>query len=192
MKVAIVGYPNVGKSSLVNRLTVRPFNALYFHRQRWRDARRVVHYRNFFYPLDAIGDWNRMYGSRGFFQFQCVVPDAVARQAIGGLLDALAASRQGSFLAVLKRFGDVRSPGMLSFPRPGVTLAIDVPNAGDDTRALLGRMEAIAIDAGGALYPAKDVSMSADTFGRSFPALDAFRAYVDPGCSSSFWRRVGH
>ncbi len=176
--------------SLVNALTVRPFNALYFHRQRERSARRVVGYRKFFYPLDAIGDWNRMYGARGFFQFQCVVPHTGAADAIGALLDALRSSRQGSFLAVLKRFGDVRSPGLLSFPRPGVTLAIDVPNSGPATRELLARMEAITMDAGGALYPAKDGCMSADTFRRSFPALDAFRAHVDPACSSTFWRRV--
>ena len=176
--------------SLVNRLTLRPFNALYYHRQRQRETRRIEHYRKFFYPLDAVRHWNRIYGGRGFFQFQCVVPHAVAPDAIGALLDSLDVSGQGSFLAVLKRFGDVPSPGLLSFPRPGVTFAIDVPNAGAPTTALLQRMESIAMDAGGALYPAKDACMSAASFRRSFPALEAFRAQVDPGCSSNFWRRV--
>jgi hypothetical protein len=163
---------------------------LYFNRQRRRETKAVVPYRPFFYPLDAVRDWNRMYGKRGFFQFQCVVPDAQSKDAIGELLDALRVSGQGSFLAVLKRFGDVRSPGMMSFPRPGATLAIDVPNVGEPTRTLLEQMEVIAMDAGGALYPAKDACMSPDTFRRSFPALEAFRAYVDPACSSTFWRRV--
>jgi FAD/FMN-containing dehydrogenase len=185
-----IGFPFDPPFSLVNAFTIRPFNALYFHRQRRRFVRRVVHYRPFFYPLDAIGDWNRVYGGRGFFQFQCVVPHADAPDAMAALLDALRTSRQGSFLAVLKRFGDARSPGMLSFPRPGVTLAIDIPNAGEPTRTLLARMEAIAMDAGGALYPAKDACMSPQTFRRSFAALEEFRAYVDPGCSSTFWRRV--
>jgi L-gulonolactone oxidase len=118
------------------------------------------------------------------------VPNGAAPRAVPALLDALRASRQGSFLAVLKRFGDLPSPGLLSFPRPGTTLAIDVPNTGAMARALLARMEAIAMDAGGALYPAKDACMSPQTFRQSFPQLDAFRAHVDPGCSSTFWRRV--
>jgi len=176
--------------SLVHRATLLPFNALYYGRQRKRSVRRRQHYRPFFYPLDAITDWNRMYGRRGFFQFQSVVPEAAAREAVGEMLTAIERSGEGSFLAVLKRFGDLPSPGMLSFPRPGVTLALDFPNAGATTHALLDRLEAITLAARGALYPAKDARMSADAFRRSYPRLDAFLPYLDPRCSSSFWRRV--
>jgi hypothetical protein len=92
---------------------------------------------------------------------------------------------------VLKVFGDVPSPGLLSFPRPGVTLALDFPMRGADTLRLLDRLDATVMDAGGAIYPAKDARMSPATFRRSFPRLDEFRAHLDPRLSSSFWRRVG-
>ena len=173
-----------------NPLTLRALNALYYHHQRQRRVSALQHYCKFFYPLDALRDWNRIYGKRGFFQFQCVVPNTGARESIRALLDALRASGHGSALAVLKRFGDARSPGMMSFPRPGVTLAVDVPNAGEATLSLLMRLESITMDVGGALYPAKDARMSPAAFRRSFPALATFQQYVDPDCSSSFWRRV--
>lgn len=105
-------------------------------------------------------------------------------------MGAIAASGQGSFLAVLKQFGDIPSPGMLTFPRPGATLALDFPNAGQPTFDLLDRLEAITLAAGGALYPAKDARMSARAFRLSYPALDEFLPHVDPQFSSSFWRRV--
>jgi len=176
---------------LVNRLTVRLFNALYYHRQRQRSVSRRLYYDAYFYPLDAIRNWNRMYGRHGMFQLQCVVPRDAAPDAIRAMLQAIGRSGQGSLLTVLKRFGDIPSPGMLSFPRPGVTLAVDFRNTGASTRALLGRLEAITMAAHGALYPAKDACMSQQTFRASYPALDEFRRYVDPRCSSSFWRRVG-
>jgi hypothetical protein len=91
---------------------------------------------------------------------------------------------------VLKEFGSIPSPGMLSFPRPGYTLCLDFPYQGDRTRTLLDRLEAMTREAEGALYPAKDMHMSAESFARFFPRLDEFRAHVDPGFSSSFWRRV--
>lgn len=176
--------------SLINGSSLRWFNALYYHRQFEHSRERVVHYQSFFYPLDAISQWNRIYGRKGFMQFQCVVPDASARDGLREMLREIAASGQGSFLAVLKRFGDVPSPGMLSFPRPGVTLALDFPNVGAATFGLLGRLEAITMAAGGALYPAKDARMSGSAFRRSYPSLQEFSKHVDPQFSSSFWRRV--
>lgn len=176
--------------SLINRNSLRGFNALYYHRQPARARERLVHYRSFFYPLDGIARWNRIYGKRGFLQFQCVVPDDTARDALNEMLSEIAASGQGSFLAVLKRFGDVASPGMLSFPRPGPTLALDFPNDGTSTLELLARLERITLDARGALYPAKDARMSGAAFRASFSSLDEFSTHVDPQFSSSFWRRV--
>jgi hypothetical protein len=113
-----------------------------------------------------------------------------APEPLREMLKAIAASREGSFLSVLKRFGERRSPGMLSFPRPGVTLALDFPNAGTSTLELLDRLEAITTAAGGAIYPAKDLRMSPRAFRCSFPALEAFSKQIDPQFSSSFWRRV--
>lgn len=176
--------------SLINHASLRLFNTAYYHRQRSHLVRQRVHYRPFFYPLDGVLGWNRVYGRRGFFQFQSVIPRAAARAAVEEMMGAIAASGQGSFLAVLKQFGDIPSPGMLTFPRPGATLALDFPNAGQPTFDLLDRLEAITLAAGGALYPAKDARMSARAFRLSYPALDEFLPHVDPQFSSSFWRRV--
>jgi FAD/FMN-containing dehydrogenase len=172
---------------LVNGLTVRAFNAAYFAAQRLRAGSRTQHYRPFFFPLDAVGHWNRLYGKHGFLQFQCVVP---SREAIRALLDEALQSGGGSPLTVLKKFGDLGSPGLLSFPRPGFTLAIDFPNRGESAFQRYARLERIAIEAGGALYPAKDARMSAESFARAYPRRDEFARFVDPAFSSSFWRRV--
>jgi FAD/FMN-containing dehydrogenase len=168
---------------LINPLTVRAFNAAYYAAQKLAGSSRLQHWDSFFFPLDAVGHWNRLYGKNGLLQFQCVVPTAEA-------LSALLREAPPSPLTVLKRFGALPSPGMLSFPRPGFTLALDLPNRGEQTFARLARLEAIAMEAGGALYPAKDARMSAETFARSYPRRDEFQGHIDPAFSSSFWRRV--
>ncbi|ALN92991.1 FAD-binding oxidoreductase [Lysobacter gummosus] len=176
--------------SLVNRLSLRPLNALYYHRQRAPRRRDSVHYANYFYPLDGIGDWNRMYGPRGFFQHQCVLPPANARDGIAAMLGEISRDGGGSFLAVLKEFGEIPSLGLLSFPRPGTTLALDFPNGGPATFALLDRLDAIVAEAGGAVYPAKDARMSGRLFRSAYPQWPRFQAHIDPKFSSGFWRRV--
>lgn len=176
--------------SLVNHATLTAFNTLYYSRQRRRSLARNWHYLPFFYPLDGIKNWNRIYGPRGFYQYQCVVPMAVAETAIAEMLQRIAAAGTGSFLAVLKVFGKLPSPGLMSFPREGATLALDFPNDGDLTLKLLSELDTITLEAGGAVYPAKDARMSAQMFAASFPALERFRASLDPAFSSSFWRRV--
>ena len=163
------------------------FNALYYARGRLRTSRKQVHYPPFFFPLDAVGSWNRVYGKRGLLQFQCVVQD---RAAVSALLERIVSSGLRSSLGVLKTFGDVPSPGMLSFPRPGATLALDFPNRGAQTFALLDALESIVRDAGGALYPAKDARMSPASFAAAYPRAAGFERHVDPAFSSSFWRRV--
>ncbi|QTL05354.1 FAD-binding oxidoreductase [Aquabacter sp. L1I39] len=178
--------------SLVNGLSVRAFNAAYWRKLGTAErVRRVVPYEGAFFPLDALGGWNRLYGPKGFFQFQCVVPPEGAEAATAELLAAIAEAGQGSMLVVLKRFGHVVSPGLLSFPMPGITLALDFPNAGADTVRLMTRLEAIAVAAGGRLYPAKDALMTAESFARGYPRLDRFRGHMDPALSSAFSRRVG-
>lgn len=173
---------------LVNQLSLRMFNALYT-RTHTGNKHYVESYQKFFYPLDSLLNWNRIYGRRGFYQFQCVVPFS-NQSAIAEILKRISTSGQGSFLSVLKTMGDIGSPGMMSFCRPGVTLALDFPNAGNKTRTLLSDLESIVVEANGAIYPAKDAVMSAETFHHSYPAIDEFKQYVDDAYSSGFWRRV--
>jgi L-gulonolactone oxidase len=176
-------------AGLLNGLTVGLFNAAYRARP-WALGRRTQHYDPFFYPLDAISGWNRLYGPHGFYQHQSVVPTQVAPEALKRLLTLTGEHRQGSFLVVLKMFGDVPSPGLLSFPMAGATLALDLPNQGPSTERLLQAMADVAMEAGGRLYPAKDATMSAEAFRRGYPAWPQLEAQRDPKIMSDFWRRV--
>jgi FAD/FMN-containing dehydrogenase len=144
----------------------------------------------FFYPLDMIHSWNRGYGRAGFFQYQLVVPIADSHAAIQEIFERITASGQGSFVSVLKTFGAIASPGMLSFPRPGVTLALDFSNRGEKTLRFFETLDRVVEEAGGAVYPAKDARMSGESFRRFFPRWVEFSKYVDPRFSSSFWRRT--
>jgi FAD/FMN-containing dehydrogenase len=176
--------------SLVNPLSLRAFNWAYYHRQRKQGLRATTHYEPFFYPLDGISQWNRMYGPRGFLQYQCVVPPERSLATIQHLIGCISQAGGGSFLAVLKQFGQVPSRGMLSFPRPGATLALDFPNTGPRTFQLLDQLDALVADAGGAVYPAKDARMAGRHFRQYFNCWKAFSYFIDPRFSSSFWRRV--
>ena len=175
---------------LVNAWSLRVFNSLYYRKQMARMQRAITHYEPFFYPLDGILHWNRMYGHQGFFQYQCVVPSDSAKESIRALLETIATAKSGSFLAVLKVFGDRRSPGLLSFPRPGATLALDFPNQGQRTLDLLDNLDKIVASSGGAVYPAKDARMSGKHFRQYYPRWEEFQLHIDPCFSSSFWRRV--
>lgn len=183
-----LGLPLDPPFSLVNGLSLRAFNWAYFHKP--LAPTEIVPAQRFFYPLDAVSSWNRIYGRKGFVQYQCVLPPATMREALRVLLACMRRRGQGSFLAVLKTFGAQAPAGMLSFPRPGATLAVDFPMAGGSTLALCNELDAVVREAGGALYPAKDARMPPAMFALSFPRLDAFKRYVDPRFSSSFWRRV--
>jgi FAD/FMN-containing dehydrogenase len=176
--------------SLVNRLSLKVFNHLYYAVQRARQGRGQQHYVPFFFPLDNLQQWNRMYGPRGFYQYQSVVPQALALDATRQMLREIAASGLGSFLAVLKTFGDRPAPGMLSFPMAGTTLALDFPNGGERTLALFHRLNAIVRDAGGRIYPAKDACMPRDLFEQGYPKMVEFLRYRDPGISSAMSRRL--
>jgi len=174
--------------SLVNAASLRLFNNFYYHWPRVRRGERW--FESYFYPLDSIGHWNRLYGPRGLYQYQCVIPDAAGSEGTAALLNAISRSGQGSFLAVLKGFGALESPGMLSFPRTGLTLALDFPNRGQSLERLFGELDAIVRNAGGRIYPAKDGRMPPELFRSGYPRWREFAQYIDPRCSSSFWRRV--
>ncbi|MBV8617666.1 MAG: FAD-binding oxidoreductase [Curvibacter sp.] len=174
----------------VNRLTLPAFNALYYHRQRQRCRTALQHYQPYFYPLDSILDWNRLYGPRGFQQYQCVLPPESAEEGVKALLGAIARSAEGSFLAVLKQFGDRRAPGWLSFARPGTTLALDFAQRGPVTQTLFAELDAIVEAAAGALYPAKDAHMGSALFRKAYPRWEELEARRDPQLNSAFWRRT--
>lgn len=131
-----------------------------------------------------------MYGPKGFFQYQSVVPREVGQDAVQAMLQAIAGSGEGSFLAVLKTFGNRLPIGMLSFPMSGVTLALDFPNRGERTHKLLERLDAIVKEAGGRIYPAKDVRMPTELFTTGYTYLNTFLPYRDPGISSAMSRRL--
>jgi FAD/FMN-containing dehydrogenase len=184
-----LGVPCELPGGLLNRLSMALFNRCLYARHRGT-SRRTVPYPSFFYPLDGVSHWNRIYGPRGFLQYQCVVPIADARAVLTEILGRVAASGLASFLSVLKIFGSLPSPGLLSFPRAGVTLALDFPNTGEKLLGLLEELDRLVRTAGGALYPAKDARMSGAMFRHSFPRLGEFEKFVDPAFSSGFWRRV--
>lgn len=175
---------------LLNPLTVRAFNTLYFHANA-KPRPHVTGYDSFFYPLDAVANWNAIYGRRGFLQYQFVVPEVAGLEPVAEIVERAARSRLASFLTVIKKFGGAVSPGLLSFPRAGTTVTLDF--AGRNERLLLPMLDdfdAIVEAAGGAVYPAKDARMSPARFRRFFPRWEELARHVDPRFSSSFWRRV--
>ncbi len=181
-----INFPNF----FLNNFTVKAFNMLYFNTNKNAKEQALTHYAPFFYPLDNIRNWNRMYGKRGFFQHQCVVPLDNGKEVVTEILKRVSDKGMASFLSVLKRFGNIPSVGMMSFPREGYTLALDFPNKGKRTLAFLNDLDSLVRSVNGAIYPAKDARMSADMFATSFPNLEEFKRYIDPGFSSSLWRRV--
>lgn len=185
-----LSFPLTPPVPLINGLTLRAFNLLYRAMQPRSPEPRRIAYRPFFYPLDRLRNWNRAYGPNGLRQFQCAIPMAHARDAVEAMLRRTLASGEASFLTVLKLFGDVPSPGMMSFPLAGATLTLDFPYRGARTDTLLAELDAITIAAGGRVNPYKDARMSPATFEASFPHWRDFAAHIDPGFSSSFWRRV--
>lgn len=167
---------------------ISAFNEAYFRRP--VAAVATVSPAGFFFPLDGVRGWNRLYGRRGFYQYQCVLPMAEAAAAGREMFSCIDRSGQRAGLAVAKRFGALGGAGMMSFPRPGLTLALDFADGGSATTRLFDTFDAIVRTARGALYPAKDARMDREMFLMSFPAVDSFANRVDPAFSSALWRRV--
>ena len=171
-------------------LALRAFNEAYFRKVSAGTTTATVPFDAFFYPLDRVGRWNRLYGPAGLHQHQSVVPVAGAEAVVRALLESAIAHRHGSFLTVLKRFGPAESPGLTSFPREGYTLTLDVPHRGPKTMALLAELDAVTLAAGGAVNPYKDSRMSPETFAAGFPRWRELEALRDPAILSDFWRRT--
>jgi len=163
----------------LNPLTVRAFNAVYYRAQ--KEGERLVHYDPFFYPLDAVHDWSRCYGRRGFLQYQCVLPHRTSREGLVYLLESFSRTGNASFLAVLKTMGAEAGP--LGFPLPGFTLALDIPMIGASLLALLDQLDERVAALGGRLYFAKDSRMNARWMATMYPRLGewlAVKRRVDP------------
>lgn len=172
-KQAKLGLPVDFPGWALNSMSVKAFNEAYFRAgARKAGAPHLGHWEPYFFPLDGIRDWNRLYGRRGFLQHQCVVPEARAEAVLGDILERFSRSGKGSFLAVLKKLRP--ASGMLSFPMPGYTLALDLPQT-DAVRPLLDQIDRIVVEAGGRLYMAKDARQSRNVFEASNPRLNEFR-----------------
>jgi decaprenylphospho-beta-D-ribofuranose 2-oxidase len=161
-------------SFALNPISVALFNTLYYHRIMKKKVKNVVDVNAFFYPLDAIGNWNRIYGKNGFTQYQCVLPTETSYQGLHAILRKISEAGLGSFLAVLKLFG-AQNDNLLSFPRAGYTLALDF-KIEPKLFPLLDVLDRIVLDHGGRIYLTKDVRMRKETFEAGYPRLDAFRA----------------
>lgn len=176
---------------LLNRLSVSLFNLLYYMKNIKKISKGRVHYEGFFYPLDAIYAWNKIYGKRGFYQYQFTVPfGKEGEAALTSIMKKIKQSKMASFLVVMKTFGNIAPVGMMSFPTPGITLALDFANFGDPLLQLMSECDAILAEVGGRVYPAKDARMSSDFFNKCYKK-ENFLKYVDRKFSSSFSRRVG-
>nr|WP_188825165.1 FAD-binding oxidoreductase [Brucella endophytica] len=187
---ARLGVPFELPFSALNRPSLKLFNAAYYHRKGSNSGPHLTDYARFFYPLDAVDNWNRLYGPAGLYQHQSVIPEAQAGETIPAMLEVTRRAGQASFLTVLKRFGGIRSPGLLSFPQAGYTLTLDFPNRGEKTLALLAELDRLTVMAGGRVNPYKDQRMPAEVFAASFPQWKMLEKLRDPAFCSNFWQRT--
>jgi decaprenylphospho-beta-D-ribofuranose 2-oxidase len=180
---------------LLNQASIKAFNEVYFRQHPKGKVESVVHYEPFFFPLDNVRNWNRMYGPRGFLQYQFVVPPDPEHKAVRAVVDEITHSGLGSFLAVIKEFGE-RQHGGISFPSPGPMIALDFGLAGQPLFDLLLRLDRIVLDAGGKIYLGKDSRLPRETFEAMYPELPRWKAVRDawdPGhvFQSELGRRLG-
>jgi len=186
-----ISFPFTPPLSFVNNLSMKIINESYYRLNKDIES-KIQHYRPFFFPLDVIGKWNKGYGLKGFYQYQFVIPNENSIKGVKTILSEIQNNGQIPALGVLKNFGEIESIGMMSFPREGLTMALDFPNKGTQTLDFFNRLDQIVMEYGGALYPAKDARMSKKIFYSSFPKIEEFKKYIDPKFSSSFWRRVNN
>lgn len=185
-----LAFPFEAPGFALNKLSVSAFNTVFFHKQGKKHVKSAQDYEPFFYPLDKVLRWNRMYGRNGLVQFQYAIPWERAKEGTIAILREIANSGLASFLAVLKAFGDIPSLGMMSFPYPGIMFALDFPIKAGITFPLLERLGDMTLDYGGRLYPAKDAAMTPAQFQAFYPEWQRFARYRDPLLTSSFWERV--
>jgi FAD/FMN-containing dehydrogenase len=162
--------PFVLPGFVISRLSVQIFNTLNYHFHVPRVKRGLAHWESFFYPLDVVRHWNRLYGPRGFTQYQCVLPESAGRGAARRFLDLLTRRGGASMLCVIKDCGP-EGNGLLSFPKPGISIALDIP-VRDDTQALVDALNVLVIAEGGRVYLAKDRFTRPEHYSAMEPRLD--------------------
>jgi FAD/FMN-containing dehydrogenase len=180
-RLRTVSVPSFSPGFVLNRFTVKAFNSAYLQLKSLKSSNRLVHYDDYFFPLDGIRNWNRLYGSKGFLQYQVVIPDDAAEAGIKAVLNETSSAGKGSFLTVLKKLGPANG-NFLSFPMQGYTLALDFKYE-TTLLPLLERLDEIVLAHGGRHYLAKDARMNESTFKHSYPEWEKFckiRNYVDP------------
>lgn len=170
----VLTVPKFFPGELLNPVTISAFNTLYYHRSPKTMAAQRMPYRPYFYPLDSLSDWNRMYGRKGFVQYQFMIPKTAGARAMKSVIETIAASGRGSFLAVLKTFGPGNAND-LSFPGEGWTLALDF-RYDHGVLELLDRLDQMVLDAGGRIYLTKDARLKAASFRRAYPQWEKFEA----------------
>jgi len=183
-------FPIDAPGFLLNKYSISAFNTLFFHKQIKAHVITQQDYEPFFYPLDKIHHWNRMYGKNGLVQFQYAIPWEHGKEGTIAILKEITKSGLASFLAVLKTFGDVPSLGMMSFPLSGFMFALDFPIKDGITFPLLQRLGDMTREFNGRLYSAKDSAMTPDQFQTFYPQWQEFARFRDPMITSSFWERV--
>ncbi len=184
------GIPFPLEAPFINNFTVKAFNKLFYSKQFKKHSKQIVPYEPYFYPLDFVDGWENAYGKNGFLQHQFVLPFEASKEILKQIFELIVSSGMSSFLTVLKTFGDIESPGMLSFPKKGITLAIDYRMEGSKTLELLERIDNLLIKNDGRIYPGKDARMSKEHFHTFYPNFDKFEQFIDPKFSSSFYRRI--
>lgn len=181
-------------SWVLNSFSVKLFNKYHYYTQAQKKESYLQNYAPYFYPLDKILEWNRLYGKQGFVQYQCVIPTTQSISGLQQILEKLSHFGGASFLAVLKRFGE-SSKGLLSFPMPGFTLALDIPISNKATLPLLNELDDCVLQHQGRIYLAKDARMNATTFRKMYPQFPqwlAIKKMIDPTnqFTSSLARRL--
>ncbi|PZR03202.1 MAG: FAD-linked oxidase [Flavobacterium psychrophilum] len=176
-------FPNI----VLNKITIKIFNFLFYHKQIAARKESYVNFDKFFYPLDFINSWNRMYGNRGFVQYQFVLPIENSKEGLRKILSEINNQGMGSFLAVLKLFGNYE--GLISFPMQGYTLALDFPIR-KGLFEFLDRLDQIVVDCGGRIYLTKDARMDKKVFEKGYPNLERFKNIVKKFNPDLKWRSV--
>jgi len=169
--------PELFPSRLINSLSLKAFNALYYHKQRIPSRVQISTYEDFFFPLDRLNAWNRVYGKSGFLQYQVVIPFEYSTIAFGEMFNKIQLSSQHCNLAILKSFGEENERSPLSFPMPGHAIAMDFKR-NDKTQRLFDLLDEIAANYGGRAYLAKDARMGSTFFKQSYPELDQLNAVI--------------
>lgn len=191
LKKRKISYPFLHKFSLINYISIKIFNTLfYYYHYFFTIKKKIITFDDFHHPLDKIKNWNRIYGQRGFYQFQCVLPEPNMHKGSKEILEIISKNKVGSFLCVLKMFGHIKSLGLMSFPMPGVTLAIDFPNNGAKTVRLVKQLNEIAIKHDGKIYLAKDSLLTSDQVRSCYKELNLFLKFKNKSINSMMSRRL--